>query len=497
MNTQAGGKSPAPGFGDHVLPDEGSRWTKRLPWTRSLRLRLLAATLVALFIALSLAGLLLAGLFLDHVLRQFSSSLTAQLDQVTARLEFDAAGQPVLDAQTLSDPRWSRPYSGLYWQVDDARHELRRGVLRSRSLWDAALTVEADALADGEVHVHELAGPDGARLLLVERTVKSDTSEAAPWRVLVAADLRDTTAAVARFNGVLAASLVVLLGLLCAAAVAQVRVGLAPLRELQKALAAVHQGRAPQVEGRFPAEVQPLIDDFNGVLEHNAEVVARARTQAGNLAHAIKTPLAAMAQAAAAAAKRPETAQQLPRMVQEQVAVAHRQVDWHLARSRAAAAQGMPGARVPVAAVVDGLLRVMERVHSGRGLDFSCAPVAPELAFAGEVQDLQEVLGNVLDNAGKWARHKVRVCAEKIMDEVPPRLRVLVDDDGPGIEDDRRAVVMTRGARLDESVPGSGLGLAIVQELVGLYGGGVTLGVSPLGGLRVELRLPLADRPSA
>ena len=497
MSAQVGDKGPGTGSGVHVTPSEGSRWTKRLPWARSLRLRLLAATLVALIIALSLAGLLLAGLFRDHVLSQFSRSLTAQLNQVTARLEFDAAGQPMLDAQTLSDPRWSRPYSGLYWQVDAARGEPRRGVLRSRSLWDATLTVEADALADGEVHVHESAGPDGARLLLVERTVKSDTSEAAPWRVLVAADLRDTTAAVARFNGVLATSLVVLLGLLCAAAVAQVRVGLAPLRELQKALAAVHQGQAPRVEGRFPAEVQPLIDDFNDVLKHNAEVVARARTQAGNLAHAIKTPLAAMAQAASAAAKRPETAQELPRLVQEQVAVAHRQVDWHLARSRAAAAQGLPGARVPVAAAVDGLLRVMGRIHSARGLVFSCDPIGPELAFAGEVQDLQEVLGNVLDNAGKWARHEVRVRAEKTTDDVRSRLRILVDDDGPGIEGDGRAAVMTRGARLDESVPGSGLGLAIVQELVGLYGGVVTLGMSPLGGLRVELRLPLADFPTA
>ena len=183
MSAQVGDKGPGTGSGDHVTPSEGSRWTKRLPWARSLRLRLLAATLVALIIALSLAGLLLAGLFRDHVLSQFSRSLTAQLNQVTARLEFDAAGQPMLDAQTLSDPRWSRPYSGLYWQVDAARGEPRRGVLRSRSLWDATLTVEADALADGEVHVHESAGPDGARLLLVERTVKSDTSEAAPWRV--------------------------------------------------------------------------------------------------------------------------------------------------------------------------------------------------------------------------------------------------------------------------------------------------------------------------
>ena len=140
-------------------------------WTRSLRFRLLAATLTALAIALVLAGLLLSSLFRDHVMRQFSQTLTAQLDQVTARLEFDAAGQPQIDPQTLSDPRWSRPYSGLYWQVDGAGQSQQRGALRSRSLWDAALSLPSDVLADGVVHVHEGTGPGDARLLLVERTI--------------------------------------------------------------------------------------------------------------------------------------------------------------------------------------------------------------------------------------------------------------------------------------------------------------------------------------
>lgn len=463
--------------------------TRRLPWTRSLRWRLLAATLVALMVALVLAGLFLAGLFRDHVLRQFSATLIAQLDQVTARLEFDTTtGQPQIDAQTLTDPRWSRPYSGLYWQVDGGAGPTQRGVLRSRSLWDATLLAASDALADGSVHVHEIAGPDGARLLLVERTVKRDDAAATPWRLLVAADLRETEAAVSRFNGVLTASLAVLLGLLCAAAVTQVAVGLAPLRTLQQALAAVHEGRSQRLEGPFPAEVQPLIDDFNRVLDRYAEVVARARTQAGNLAHAIKTPLAALSQAAQAAQQRPEATADLAGLVQEQVAVARRHVDWHLARARAAAAQGVPGARVALAPVLSGLLRVMERVHSERGLVFVCEPLDSGLSFAGEVQDLQEILGNVLDNACKWARHEVRVSAAAL--ERGGGLRIVIDDDGPGIDAGRREAVMARGARLDESVPGSGLGLAIVHELVGLYGGSVTLGSSASGGLRVELGLP-------
>ena len=302
--------------------------------------------------ALVLAGLLLASLFRDHVMRQFSQALTAQLDQVTARLEFDAAGQPQIDPQALTDPRWSRPYSGLYWQVDGAQQRAAAGrAALAIAVGRHAGRCPAMRWPTARCTCTRSPGPMARALLLVERTVtRDDRAAATPWRLMVAADLRETEAAVARFNGVLVASLAALLVLLCAAALAQVAVGLAPLRALQRALAAVHAGTAQRLDGRFPPEVQPLIDDFNAVLDRNAEVVARARTQAGNLAHAIKTPLAAMSQAAAVALQRPEACADLATLVEEQVGVARRHVDWHLARARAAAAQGLPGARVHAAA---------------------------------------------------------------------------------------------------------------------------------------------------
>ena len=455
-------------------------------WARSLRFRLLAATLVALLVALVLAGLLLAGLFRDHVLRQFGATLTAQLDQVTARLEFDPAGRPQLDAQTLSDPRWSRPYSGLYWQVDElAAGSLQRGVLRSRSLWDTALTVQADAMADGVVHEHELDGPGGSRLLVVERTVRQ-SDDAREWRLLVAGDLQETESAAARFNGVLAASLGALLILLCAAAVAQVAVGLAPLRALQRALAGVPDGRSQRLDGRFPAELQPLIDDFNGVLDRNAEVVQRARSHAGNLAHALKTPLAVLGQAAEQASRAHAKPEELPRLVQEQVALSRRHIDWHLARSRMAAAQRLPGQRTPLAPVISGLLRVMQRVNAERQLTFQTMPIPEEWAFGGEAQDLQEMLGNLLDNACKWARSTVRVSASRQVNQ----LTIVIEDDGPGIAQAQREAALARGERLDQNTPGSGLGLAIVADLARLYEGELSLQTSPLGGLLVSLSLP-------
>jgi signal transduction histidine kinase len=447
---------------------------------------------VAAALAVGLAGVLLSGLFRDHLMRQLAQTLTVQLDQVTARLEFDAQGRPQIDARALSDPRWSRPLSGLYWQVDGAGEAPPRGVLRSRSLWDQVLQAPADTPASGDVHVHELPGPQGAPLLLVERLVQNDGAAPGRWRVMVAADLHEMLAAGDRFARVLAASLAILLGLLAAAAWAQVAVGLAPLRALQRALQAVQDGRTPRLQGRFPAEVQPLVDGFNRVLDRHAEVVARARTQAGNLAHAIKTPLAVLSQGAAAAARRPQADHELAALVSEQVALARRQVDWHLARARAAAAHGLPGLRTPVRPAIDGLLRVMQRVHAERGLAIGCQGPEGGAHFAGEAQDLQEMAGNLIDNACKWARQQVRVRVETSTADGVHRLRIVVDDDGPGIAADRRQAVLARGARLDESVPGSGLGLAIVHELATLYGGRLLLDDSPLGGLRAELQLPAA-----
>lgn len=453
-------------------------------WVGSLRVRLLLGTLVALALALALAGVVLGGLFRDHVMRQFETTLTQQLDQLTARLAFDAGSQPQIDPQALSDPRWQRPFSGLYWQLDrvSTDGQTRRGVLRSRSLWDGNLTLDADAMADGGIHVHEGLGPQGTPVLMLERTVRAGDVPGAQWRLIVAGDLQETALAIDRFRGVLGVSLLILLGLLALAALAQVQVGLAPLRAMQRALNDVREGRAQRLQGNFPSEVQPLINDFNQVLATNAEVVARARTHAGNLAHALKTPLAVLAQAASAGAA------DLPALVQAQVAVSRRHIDAHLSRSRVAASLKLPGQRAPVATVLAGLLRVMERVHAERGLSLELTPVDPALAFAGEEQDLQEMLGNLLDNACLWARSAVRIGAVREGKQVV----ISVDDDGPGISAEQRHAVLARGARLDESAPGSGLGLAIVADLARLCGGDIALERSALGGLCARLSLPLS-----
>ena len=456
---------------------------RRAGWASSLRFRLLAGTVVGLSLALLLAGLLLSGFFRQQVERQFEDTLKLQLDQLTASLEFNASGEPLPVLLPLADPRWLRPYSGLYWQIDGPG---AAGLQRSRSLWDTALTLPADPLSDGVVHVHQVAGPLGATLLVLERSVHAPDTPARPWRVLVAADMRSTQEAVSRFTGLLIFSLSVLLLLLVLAALAQVYVGLRPLRTLEQAVSDVREGRAQGLQGHFPQEIQPLTNDFNRVLERHADMLERARHHAGNLAHAVKTPLAVLAQAAAQAPSNP-----LAPLVLEQVQLATRHIDWHLARARTAGAQRLPGQRSALAPALSGLVRVMERVHAARGISIDVEP-ASGLSFAGEEQDLHEILGNLLDNACKWAKRTVRVSAYRQADAATPRLRVCIEDDGPGIDEGLRQQVLTRGVRADESVPGSGLGLAIVADLVSLYGGSLQLGRSALGGLKVELLLPAA-----
>lgn len=465
------------------------------PAPLSLRWRLLAATVAGVAVALLLAGFVLNGLFERHVQQQFEQTLTHQLDQVMARFELDARGQPAMSEPALSDPRWNKPYSGLYWQVDAiaADGQGRTGVLRSRSLWDTTLALQPDALDDGAVHVHHVAGPLGAPLLMLERRVTT-AGESARWRIAVAADETAIQAAMVQFSRVLAGSLAVLLVLLAAAAWAQVAVGLWPLKVLETALQDVEQGRAHQLLGAFPAELQPVADGFNKVLTRNAQVVERARAQAANLAHALKTPLTVLEQAARAA---PPLASNEPSalapLVQEQVQVARRHIDWHLARARMAGGAPLPGQRAELGPVLRGLMRVMDKVYASRALTLRVDLPDRPISFAGEEQDLQEMVGNLLDNACKWARSTVRVGVQVWpVDPAMQQLRVEIEDDGPGIGADQRARALRRGVRLDESVAGSGLGLAIVQELAGLYGGHLALTPTPRGGLCAALVLPMA-----
>lgn len=450
----------------------------------SLRLRLLAGTLAWILVSVALAGWGLASLFRQHITQQLRAELTLHLNQLTAAVNIGPDGRPVV-APPLSDPRLEQPLSGLYWQIDRLAEGGRPGaaaVARSRSLWDQALEVPPDADGEGD-REYDIAGPAGRELAALARVLKPAEEDAAPLRLLVAADRAVLAEPIGRFNHMLAIALGTLAAGLTVAAIVQVLVGLRPLARLRRKLAAQNAGDSNRIEGSFPSEIQPLVDDFNKVLAMNAEIVQRARTQAGNLAHAVKTPLTILANAAA----REDGA--LAGLVCEQVGMANRQIDYHLARARAAASSDSRDGRTPLRDTAQGLLRVVRRLYAQRGLNVEEADIAPGLVFRGEQQDLQEMLGNLLDNACKWAAGRVLVTAGQ---DGPGHLLIHVDDDGPGIEDHERERIFLRGVRMDEQRPGSGLGLDIVRDLAGTYGGEVRAARSPLGGLRVSLRLPAA-----
>jgi signal transduction histidine kinase len=267
------------------------------------------------------------------------------------------------------------------------------------------------------------------------------------------------------------------------AGVWQVRRGLAGIAQLRARLAAVHEGREGRVEGRHVPEVQPLVDDLNALLAHREQAVQRAVAKAGDLAHGLKTPLAVLAREA----ERAEAAGQseLAAAIWQQVERMRRQIDYHLAHARAAASGAAPGARCSIRESVDGLTRTMLRLHADRGLSIDVR-VTPSHTLGVGREDLDEMLGNLLDNACKWSRKQVVVDSfEREHDAT-----ITVDDDGPGLEPSLREAVLSRGVRADEKAAGSGLGLAIVRDLAELYAGSISLHDSPLGGLRAMLTLP-------
>jgi signal transduction histidine kinase len=263
----------------------------------------------------------------------------------------------------------------------------------------------------------------------------------------------------------------------------QFRAGLLPFGRLRRQLLGLRDGSGDRIEGTYPTEVQPLVNDLNSLLEHRERIVRRAMAKAGDLAHGLKTPLAVLAQEA----EQFETAGQreIASAINLQVDRMRRQVDYHLTQARATTPGNAPGAHCPVLVSVEGLTRTLEKIYAARGLAIE-VDVSSAHFVRGQREDLEEMLGNLLDNACKWARSNVKVQSAQENGAVV----LIVDDDGPGLPPSIRDQVLQRGVRADEAAPGSGLGLAIVRDLAQLYEGTITLDDSPMGGLRASLRLP-------
>lgn len=456
------------------------------PKLDSLAARLIAAAAVWTLLGLLVGGYVLSGVFRSSVQGDFDARLRSDLDEMIAAAEPTAEGAVSLQNR-FADPRFERVYSGWYWQItpEGTKGPVTARMQISRSLFDLPIKVTDSRTSRGSTWGHG-EGPEGQRLRFVAQRIEFPVQPGAPkdgmrtYSFMVAADVTEVENEVAKFNGTLIWSFAILgLGLI-GAIFLQVRIGLLPLNRVSAALARIRDGKAQRLVGRFPAEIVPLASELNSLIDHSAEVVGRARTHVSNLAHFLKTPLSVLASEASA---HPGP---LADAVLRQVATMRRQVDHYLARARAAGAVDVLGNRTIVRPVIDDLARVLSRIHAERRLMID-VDVPRDLAFRGERQDLEEMVGNLIDNACKWAHARVEVSARR---RDGAAFELCVGDDGDGLDEGERARVGARGERLDESVPGSGLGLAIVRDIAKLYGGSLTLGESPLGGLEARLALP-------
>ncbi len=456
-----------------------------LPAAGSIARRLFLTAAALSFPLLLVASILLTEFYRRSEVENFEQKLEGYLKKMGRDVE-DSAQEGREISIELPEPRFELPLKGWYWQVtrtDVTPHE----IVTSHSLFTEQLPRLAPSPSGSElagIHEGEVEGPGGDRLYMVES--RTNVRDAGVFLLQVAASLDEIEPRIERFRFVLIGAFTLLGVALAAAAAIQVRVGLRPLRILRKELGQIRRGARDRIQGVYPSEVAPLVEELNLLMGANREIVERAKTQVGNLAHALKTPLSVIINEADAAPS------PLSEKVSEQAQVMRHQVAYYLDRARAAARAGAMGSSTPVAPALSALLRTFTKLYEARGIQFA-ARAPDSLWFSGEPQDFDEMVGNLLDNAGKWARERVGVEAILVANETGDgrrALRLWIDDDGPGLAAELREAATQRGRRLDVTKPGSGLGLSIVADLAAAYGGSLRLTDSPSGGLRAELWLP-------
>lgn len=449
------------------------------PSSVSLKNRLIGVAVVWIIAGMLTAGFLLSTIFKEHVKDQFYDELVEHLDELQRLAEIKPSGTSL--QRSFSDPRYDVALSGYYWEIQKSGSV----VARSSSLEGGMLQTPADDPKDVGLHTHTIAGPTGT-LLVAERAKWTSPSDA-PVRYIIGADKRHLDRVLQQFNKTLGWSLAGFAALMIAAASLLIVYALRPLGQLRGALATVRSGRKRELQGAFPSEVQPLVDDLNALLRSTSELVQRARTQAGNIAHGLKTSLAILTDEAYRI--KTQGLQQSASTILDQCQKMQTQIDYQITRARAVAMRSAPGTVASAHRAASEVGSALERLHRPRALMIENA-IDPSVAVACDAQDLNEMLANLVDNACKHATSQVRlVCSAADEDGL---VTIAVEDDGNGLPPESYDVVFNIGERWDSEKPGAGLGLAIVRDLARLYGGDVKLGSSSLGGLRVELRLPRA-----
>ncbi len=451
-------------------------------WVRSLTFRVIALSTIWALVTLVVIFTLITTLYRQASERGFDSLLSAHLFNLIGSVGVTGQGE-LTGAPDLGDLRFSEPRSGWYWSVEPASEGVS-GELRSSSMTGAIPSPSvAEVPFDAGFQRNYLTdGLDGERLQVFESEFVLDAgNRIARFRVMGnESELEREIAAFQRrlltYLSLFGVGMIVING-------AAILYGLQPLRRVREALAMVRQGTARRLDGSFPAEIEPLANETNALIENNRRIVERSRTQVGNLAHSLKTPLAVLLNEGHALGG------EKGRLISEQATSMQRQVEYYLQRARMAAQRDSVVYRTEVKPLVQRMVRVMGKLDPRTELTLLLPQ--EEVIFAGEREDLEEVLGNLLENAMKWARGKVAVSVMPIAGREGDAgfFEIGVEDDGPGIPEDKALEALKRGRRLDESKPGTGLGLAIVADLVNEYGGKLALERGALGGLRASIRL--------
>jgi signal transduction histidine kinase len=455
--------------------------------SNSLAFRLTASAAIISIILFVAAGVLLADLFKSAVERNFDERLHAVLDGLLSNVDVADGGQGLAMQSALADTRFALPLSGWYWQVSPLG-ENAGGRLVSASLLDQVLAPDASDLADRDsdgVARFYLQDVKGTQLRGIEQRYRFQGSDQ-EYSILVAGNFDELKGEIWAYTNALVLVLAFLgLGFL-GSVIVQVRYGLRPLNVLRDELNAIREGQSDKLVGVYPEEIEPVARELNLMITANAEIVERARTQVGNLAHALKTPLSVLTNEASV------NKGALAQMIKEQADVMRDQISLYLDRARRAARARGLGASTSVKTVVDAIARTLGRIHQGKEIRVEI-DVPETLRFRGEQQDLEEMVGNLLDNSFKWATRRILVHARPLKEPTSDGrswLEIAVEDDGPGLPADRRVEALKRGRRLDETKPGSGLGLSIVSETASMYSGRIELNSATLGGLRTTLTLP-------
>lgn len=451
-------------------------------WPRSLAFRVIAFSTIWAILTLVVIFTLITTLYRQASERGFDSLLSAHLFNLIGSVGVSENGA-LTGSPDLGDLRFSEPNSGWYWSVEPASEGVH-GDLHSSSMTRTILSPSITVVPFNTSFQRSYTTPgiNGEKLTVFESEFVLDSkNRAARFRVM--GNQTELEQEIGTFQRRLLTYLSLFgVGMIAINAIA-ILLGLQPLRRVRNALAMVREGTAQRLDGRFPAEIEPLANETNALIENNRRIVERSRTQVGNLAHSLKTPLAVLLNEGRAlgGAK--------GQLISEQAASMQKQVEHYLQRARVAAQRDSVVYRTPVSPLVQRMVRVLQKLNPETSLSLTLP--AGEVIFAGEREDLEELLGNLLENALKWAKGAVAVTVTSLADKdgSPSLFEISIEDDGPGIPEDKAREALKRGRRLDETKPGTGLGLAIVADLVNEYGGTLALERSGLGGLKAAVRL--------